>query len=46
MTVTVRDEQREIQTINPGDLVYVLVNAIKELNEKIAKLAHELCDKT
>jgi hypothetical protein len=37
-TVTIHDESKEVQTINPGDLTYVLINAIKELEARVREL--------
>jgi hypothetical protein len=37
-TATVGEEQREVATLNGGDLIYALINSVKELNAKIAAL--------
>jgi hypothetical protein len=37
-TVTIRGEEQEVQTLNPGDLTYILINCIKELEERIRQL--------
>jgi hypothetical protein len=41
-TVTIGEEEREIQTLSPGDLTYVLVNAVKELAARVEELEHRL----
>jgi hypothetical protein len=37
-TITIDGEEQEVKTLSPGDLTYVLINAIKELTARIEEL--------